>query len=63
MAYSEARLEATKKYQAKLKSVSLRVQPEEYEHYKRAADQLALPLRQLFLQGADELIENHLKNV
>ncbi len=63
MAYNEARLEATKRYQAKLTSVSLRVKPEAYEEYKAAADQLKMPLRQLFLQGADEFIENHLKKV
>lgn len=63
MAYNDARLEATKRYQAKLKSVSLRVQPDEYGQYKMAADRLGLPLRQLFLRGADEFIENHLKTV
>jgi len=60
MAYNEARLEATKRYQAKLKSVSLRIQPEEYDQYKAAADRLDIPIRQLFLRGADEYIENHI---
>ena len=63
MAYNEARLEATKRYQAKLKSVSLRVQPDEYDLYKTAADRLGMPIRQLFLRGADEFIENHLKTI
>jgi len=59
MPYTDAAKEATKRYQAKLKPISIRVQPEEHEHYKNAADHFGLPLRQFVLQAMDEYIENH----
>jgi hypothetical protein len=59
--YSEAQGRATMKYQTKLKSYNLRMQPDEWQHYKTSADRLGVSVRQLFLQGADEFIENNLK--
>lgn len=61
--YTDAQREATRKYQATLKNLSVRMQPDQYDYYKSAADRLGMPLRQLFLRGADEFIENHLKTV
>jgi len=61
--YSVAQGKATMKYQASLKSYNLRMPHELFERYKAAAERLGVSVRQLFLQGADEYIENHLKNV
>jgi len=58
--YTSAQGEATMKYQAKLKSYNLRMQPETWTGYKKAADRLGISVRQLFLQGADEYIDNHI---
>jgi len=57
--YSDAQREATRKYQATLKNLSVRMQAEQYEHYKRAAEHFKLPLRQFVLLSMDEYIENH----
>ena len=63
MAYSAAQNEATKRYFTKLKSLSTRLQPDQYDYYKSAAKRLGLPLRQFVLVSMDEFIENHLKKV
>lgn len=59
MPYSEAQLEAQKRYQAKLASLSLRMPPELYDHYKAAAQAFGLSLRQFVLCALDEFIEHH----
>ena len=57
--YTDAQREATRKYQATLKNLSVRMQPEQYEYYKRAAEHFDLPIRQFVLLSMDEYIENH----
>ncbi len=61
--YTDAQREATRKYQATLKNLSVRMQPDQYDYYKSAAERLGLPLRQFVLVSMDEYIENHLKTV
>lgn len=61
--YTDAQREATRKYQATLKNLSVRMQPDQYDYYKSAAKRLGLPLRQFVLVSMDEYIENHLKTV
>lgn len=57
--YTDAQREATRKYQATLKNLSVRMQPDQYEYYKRAAESFGLPIRQFVLLSMDEYIENH----
>lgn len=58
--YTRAQGEATMRYQANLKSYNLRMQPDLFEHYKTSAESLGVSVRQLFLLGADQYIENHI---
>ena len=58
--YTDAQREATRKYQATLKNLSVRMQPEQYEHYKSIAERLKMPLRQYVFAALDEYAENHL---
>ena len=57
--YNESTKKATMKYLAKLKEVRFRVQPEEYERMKDAAERGGYnSMRQFFLAAINEKIEN-----
>ena len=58
--YTDAQREATRKYQATLKNLSVRMQPEQYAHYKSITERLKMPLRQYVLAALDEYADNHL---
>lgn len=51
-----AQKEATKRYQAKLKSLSLRIQPVEYERFSEEADRRNMSLRSFVLTAVNEKI-------
>ena len=55
--YTEAQKRATMKHLGKLKSISIRVDEDEYIKYKKAADTAGLSLRQFILLSMNEKIE------
>lgn len=55
--YTKAQKKATTDYLKKLKSISIRVKPEEAEKYKKAASDCGLSLREFILKSMDEKIE------
>lgn len=54
--YTEAQKRATLKNLKKLKSISIRIKPEEADRYKNAAGKCGLPLRQFILDALNEKI-------
>lgn len=56
--YTEAQKKATTEYLKRLKTISIRVKPEEAERYKAAAETCGMSLRKFILKSMDEKIEN-----
>ena len=54
---SDARKNATKKYRATLKNISIQIKPAEYARITAAAEREGVPLRQFVLKAIDEKIE------
>ena len=56
--YNETSKKATMKYLDKLKTISFRVKPEEYERYEAAAKEAGYPsMRQFFIAAIEEKIK------
>lgn len=61
MVYNEAQKKATMKYLEGLKEIRFRVKPEQYEKYKKAAEELGYDsMRQFYLDAIEEKIAKKL---
>lgn len=58
MVYDKKQKEYTMKYLEKLKEIRFRVDPNEYDRYKKAAEKAGYPsMRQFFIDAINEKIE------
>lgn len=57
LSYSESQKNATIKYMQKLKRIPIDVKPEQYNIYKRHADNLGISVRAFVIQAMEEKIQ------